>query len=178
MTNNLTDGDSLTLTRVLPALRREARLSQVQLAELAGVARSAVSGIERGATRPKADTLRLLADGLATDGTGVHHPDQAAAFYLRLMRAAGYIEAAPPSEPLRPRPVEDLTEEEVAEALTRLSQDRSLSAQFLAVAGNWQQMSVPAQRAVLNGFELARQFDEEIQAAEARDAARRRRQGS
>lgn len=92
MTKNLTAPDQSSVAAVLPVLRREVRLSQVELADLAGVARSAVSAIERGATRPKADTLRLLADGLATDGTGTRHADQATAFYMRLMRAAGYLD--------------------------------------------------------------------------------------
>lgn len=56
------------LAELLPLLRKGARLSQAELARLSTLSRETINLIERAATTPKADTLRLLASGLATDG--------------------------------------------------------------------------------------------------------------
>src|ERR1700749_1320164 len=54
---------------LLRKLRREARLTQEELAEAAGVSLRAVSYLERGVvTSPQKDTVRLLADALGLIG--------------------------------------------------------------------------------------------------------------
>lgn len=82
--------DAGSLPGALAELRKMYGLTQGQLADLAGVARTAISAIERGATRPKADTLRLIAEGLAKAGAQsgrISSPDH---FYIQLMDASGY----------------------------------------------------------------------------------------
>lgn len=167
------------LSAELVKARAEADVSQPKLAERSGVSRNTVSDIERLVTLPSAKILRKLADGLATYAPGRTDAELAAAYYDRLMRAAGYIEDALTEPPPKPRPVEDLTDEEVEEALTRISNDPRFSAEMLATAADWIDYPPSARKAVLNGFELARQMTEDIKAAERRDASRpRRRPGS
>jgi transcriptional regulator with XRE-family HTH domain len=95
------------LADVLRSVRREVRISQKELADVSGVGESTVKGIERGEPGAKPSTLRLLARGLATDGTGHIDPDRADRYYHRLMVAAGYD---PPDEPEQPagRTADDL----------------------------------------------------------------------
>jgi transcriptional regulator with XRE-family HTH domain len=78
-------------------------MSQVTLAKLAGVDRSTISEAETSVRVPKAPTLRLIADALATDGDGVRDPVRADESYRRLMVAAGYM---PTSEPSTPPPAD------------------------------------------------------------------------
>lgn len=50
--------------RALARARRDAGLSQVELAELSGTAQAVISRIERGAVSPSLDTLSKIAKGL------------------------------------------------------------------------------------------------------------------
>lgn len=52
--------DVTEVPRLLAAARREARLTQRELARRAGTAQSVVARIERGTTSPTVDTLRRL----------------------------------------------------------------------------------------------------------------------
>lgn len=52
----------------LRELRRQKNLSQAQLAKLAGVHSTHISRYERGLSRPTADTLKRVADGLGISG--------------------------------------------------------------------------------------------------------------
>lgn len=171
------------LSEVLPTLRNMVRLSQKGLAKASKVSEGTIRDIETGATVSKPSTLHKLAVALARDPL-VHGADDSRVevVYQRLMVAAGHLDApagAVEEPPARRRPVEDLTDEEVVEALTRISNDPRVGAEFLAAAENWQTMAPSAQRFILNGFALARQMDEDIKAAEQRDDARRqRRSGS
>ena len=79
-------------------------MSQVTLAKLAGVDRSTISEAETGARVPKAPTLRLIADALATDGDGERDLGRADDCYRRLMVAAGYMPTGEP--PTQPAPVD------------------------------------------------------------------------
>ena len=59
----------LSFAGLLRQLRREARLTQEELAEAAGISPRAVSDLERAINRTaRKDTARLLADGLDLDG--------------------------------------------------------------------------------------------------------------
>lgn len=81
------------LSAELIACRSEARrVSQDDLALLAGVNRNTISDIERQLTLPKAPTLRKIARGLATYAPGRTDEELATEYYDRLMRAAGYLE--------------------------------------------------------------------------------------
>lgn len=83
-----------TLAAELAALRRRARMSQKTLATIAGIDRNTISEAETGARVPKVPTLRLIADGLATDGEDERDSDRADDNYRRLMIAAGYMPTA------------------------------------------------------------------------------------
>src|SRR5262245_36684738 len=69
-------------------------MSQAALAETSQVSPATIKLIERGMSQPKPDTLRRLAQGLATDGNGVLSEAERDLNYTRLMVAAGY---APPT---------------------------------------------------------------------------------
>jgi transcriptional regulator with XRE-family HTH domain len=59
----------VTFAGVLRRLRTEARLTQEELAEAAGLSPRSVSDLERGiASTPRRDTVRLLADALRLTG--------------------------------------------------------------------------------------------------------------
>jgi hypothetical protein len=99
------------------------------------------------------------------------------AYYDRLMRAAGYVkgDAAPSGPtPYPNRPVEDLTDEEVEEALERYSDDPQAAVAFLSTVKRWQDMSPSARRFVLFSLEEARRMDEEIGQSKRIDRQRRR----
>ncbi len=88
------------LSGALRSLRKRQRISQSALASLSGVSRTTITNIEAGldpmtnqAPSPRADTLRALARGLATDGHGGRHDDLETTFYADLMDAAGYLPA-------------------------------------------------------------------------------------
>lgn len=87
-----------SLADTLASLRKTARISQDALAEVAGVARGTIKGIEKGKTGQHPKTLALIADGLATDGAGVRNEEQSRLYYSRLMVAAGYCPRAPVGE--------------------------------------------------------------------------------
>jgi transcriptional regulator with XRE-family HTH domain len=87
----------------LAAIRAEARLSQELLGKLAKLSRNSVGSIEREEWQPKPATLRALALAAATDGAGHRDETKAAAYYDRLMRAAGYLEDAPADATARSR---------------------------------------------------------------------------
>lgn len=100
---NLTNAERLA--GELKSVRRDARITQQELADTSGVSRTTIKAIERGDQVPKAETLRLIADGAATDGAGERDAGRGATFYDRLMRAAGYTRAPaapapqPPADP-------------------------------------------------------------------------------
>lgn len=138
------------LAALLPSLRKSARVSQLELSRLAGLSRETINLIERAATNAKAETLRQIADGLATNGDGEQDAGKAAEYYQRLMLAAGHIDAGSSEvKPVKPRSVEDLTDEEVEEALAKISKDPEFTAEFMAVAEDWSEMSTSAQRAAV-----------------------------
>jgi predicted ATPase/DNA-binding XRE family transcriptional regulator len=63
-------GESTAFGTLLRRYRREARLTQEQLAERAGVSARAITALERGVNRaPHRETFRLLADALTLDAT-------------------------------------------------------------------------------------------------------------
>lgn len=84
---------------LLAQLRGRAGLSRRDLAELARISDGTIKLIEYGATeQPSPDTLRRIADGLATNrATARVDADSAAELYGELMAAAGYaVTATPP----------------------------------------------------------------------------------
>lgn len=149
MTKYLAVPDSSALTVLLPRLRDRARLSQKRLGELAGVARSAVAAIEQGKTRPKADTLRLIAIGLATDEGGHNDPELTTGYYAQLMQAAGYTDPATPS-PVEVRPTAELTDAEIETALNRYFEDGDAAISFMGTIRRWQQLPRAAKLAILD----------------------------
>lgn len=88
------------LAQWLIRLRRNARLSQRNLAELAEVSLATIRDIELGKQRrPRPDTLRLLARGVATDVAGEVGDKALRRAYRILASAAGYAEMAFGREP-------------------------------------------------------------------------------
>jgi hypothetical protein len=73
-------------------------MSQETLRDLSGVGTTTIKDAEKNAQIPKADTLKLLADGLATYAPGRKDTELAATYYSRLMKAAGYLEDPPGGE--------------------------------------------------------------------------------
>jgi transcriptional regulator with XRE-family HTH domain len=63
------DAADVSFGRLLRALRRDAGLSQRQLAERIGTTQSAIARLEAGRTEPKIATLTRLADALGCDLT-------------------------------------------------------------------------------------------------------------
>lgn len=82
------------LADVLSALRDKGGFSRKDLAELSGVSDGTIKNIEYGKQHPKPETLRLLADGLATNRLRAtkdrQHADE---LFASLMAAAGYLPA-------------------------------------------------------------------------------------
>lgn len=169
------------LSEELVSLRGLVRLSQRSLARASGVSEGTIRDIESGSTVSKPSTLRKLAVTLASDPLSPS-PDagRVESVYQRLLRAAGYLEdAKAESDAERRRPVEDLTDEEVGEALRRWFDIHKVPVALLSTVENWEDLAPPAQRFLLNQFEEARRIDEDIKAAQQRDAARpSRRPGS
>jgi transcriptional regulator with XRE-family HTH domain len=97
---------------LLKRLRKQARLSQRALADLGDVSQEVVARIERGfdpktggPVRPRPDTLRGIAKGLATSGDGTVDPVAERRIYRELFSTAGYElpgEEPLPSPPTRP----------------------------------------------------------------------------
>lgn len=87
------------LSTELKTLRREARITQQGLCDASGVGTTTIKDIEKAAIIPKPDTLRLLANGLATDGAGQRCESKAERYYNRLMFSAGHISALLPESP-------------------------------------------------------------------------------
>lgn len=174
------------LSVTLQRLRDKARVSQKELARITAtlgddrrVSEATIRAIESESTQAKATTLRKLADGLAFDPfAGEVNQARSDAFYAELQQAAGYQTGATTTPASKPRSVEDLTDEEVREALARMMNDPRVSAEFLSVAEDWTELAPSAQRFILNSFELARKMNEDIKAAQGRDAGRSRRSGS
>lgn len=90
------------LASLLKRLRQRQRVGQKELGDLAGLSRTLITNLERGADldgrppNPRPDTLRRLARGLSTDGEGTPHPEAEEAFYAELMAAAGYLPTVAP----------------------------------------------------------------------------------
>jgi transcriptional regulator with XRE-family HTH domain len=57
----------MTFGQMMISLRLDRGLSQEQLAEVSGVSVRTISNLERGATRPRRDTVRALVSGLGLD---------------------------------------------------------------------------------------------------------------
>jgi transcriptional regulator with XRE-family HTH domain len=82
----------------LAKIREERRkMTQKELASLSGVSDSTIKLIEAGKSTTKHSTLRLLAQGLATDLDGRIDYPLAEAFYARLMDAWGALPKTRPS---------------------------------------------------------------------------------
>jgi transcriptional regulator with XRE-family HTH domain len=82
----------------LAKIREERRkMTQKELASLSGVSDSTIKLIESGKTTTKHSTLRLLAQGLATDLDGQIDYPLAEAFYARLMDAWGALPKTRPA---------------------------------------------------------------------------------
>lgn len=76
----------------LREIRKRAGLTRKALAALAGVSDGTIRLIEAGVSQPKAETLRLLAKGLATSRlTDEVDTEQHEALYRRLLDAAGLL---------------------------------------------------------------------------------------
>lgn len=140
--------------RELGTIRNEARLSQGELARLAGISRNSVGSIEREEWRPKAPTLRLLANGAATDGAGQRDPQKADVYYDRLMRAAGYLDDRP-STTTETYPVDELTDDEVTAELERRIGNREVAVSLLAAANNWKNLDPRSKRVILENVRFA-----------------------
>jgi transcriptional regulator with XRE-family HTH domain len=90
------EGERGTLAAALVALRTGAGLSQRGLAEVTGVSQGTIRDIETGKQRkPRWDTLRMLADGVALGQQGVSGDRLAGAAYRTLLEAAGHPESDP-----------------------------------------------------------------------------------
>jgi transcriptional regulator with XRE-family HTH domain len=76
---------------LLQQLRVAARMSRDQLAEAGGLSVGPIKRIETEGHIPKAFTLKLIAEGLATYAPGRRDDELAAHYYQRLMLAAGYV---------------------------------------------------------------------------------------
>lgn len=75
----------------LAQLRRQIRMSQVELSRLSGVSRETVSTTERGVYRPRPETVELLARGLATSVDGDFDATRFSEYHVALFKAAGYL---------------------------------------------------------------------------------------
>ncbi|MFN8525155.1 MAG: helix-turn-helix transcriptional regulator [Chloroflexota bacterium] len=123
----------------LAALRKEVRLSQVELAKLSGVSPRTVGLIEADATTPRADTLRRLADGLATSGAGKLDRAAAAEYFGRLAQAAGFA----------PIDVATLTDDQVEAYLEELAGGPDVGINLLNLAKSWRDIDPGSKRLVL-----------------------------
>lgn len=149
-------------------------MTRAELAAAAGISLGPIKQAETEGHVPKAPTLRAIARGLATYGGGRRDDDLADDYYRQLMGAAE-LSAEPPLEPpSKSRPVEDLTDEEVEEALTNISQDAELSAAFLAVAEDWTDLPTSSRRMVLSTLRAAVERDEKIKTNARRISAEQR----
>jgi transcriptional regulator with XRE-family HTH domain len=70
-------------------LRHRAELTQTQLAAAAGMAASAVSGVERGFIRPSVQRARALADALGVRVEDVEELQEAVEYHTRRGRVDG-----------------------------------------------------------------------------------------
>lgn len=87
------------LAAELKTIRREARITQAALSVISGVGTTRIKDIERAGPLPKPETLRLLANGAATDGAGSRDDAKAQGYYDRMARAAGYVATEQVGEP-------------------------------------------------------------------------------
>jgi transcriptional regulator with XRE-family HTH domain len=165
-----------TLSQVALELRERTRLSQRKFAAAAGVGKNTITNIESGKPGTTPATLRLIAEAAVREVAGEHASDSVERTYSRLMRLAGFISEPAVEAPAKPRPVEDLEDEEVIEEITRRTSDPELSAAFLAVADDWTTMSPSSKRMVLFALREAVRRDEETQANDARIREMQRRQ--
>jgi transcriptional regulator with XRE-family HTH domain len=77
------------MATTLRRLRHRAELTQTQLAATAGMAASAVSGIERGYIRPSVRRARALADALGVRVADVEELLEAVQYHTRRGRVDG-----------------------------------------------------------------------------------------
>lgn len=83
----------------LKTIQKQTRMGLRELARLSGISANTISNLKRGADprtgktpMPRPDTIRRLAEGLATDPLEDRvNQTRADAFYRRLMSAAGYF---------------------------------------------------------------------------------------
>ena len=62
--SDLYPGDGMTLGEKVKFYRKRANLTQIQLAELAGVSRSVISNLERGRSIPPIDKMIIISNVL------------------------------------------------------------------------------------------------------------------
>jgi transcriptional regulator with XRE-family HTH domain len=101
------------LARLVRRLRLERNLSKNKLAQRGGIGTSTLNQLERVLDggplvgMPSPDTLRGIARGLATNGTGARNCDEMRAIYSDLMQEIGYCDAPPANVVTLPRVVLD-----------------------------------------------------------------------
>lgn len=149
------------LAELLKALRTDSRMSREQLAEAGELSVGPIKRIETEGHVPKAPTLQLIANGLATYAPGRRDDELAAAYYDRLMRAAGYM-TGPATAPLEPsRSVDNLTDEEVVDELERHFGSREVAVSMWAAGKNWRNLKPQSQRLILETVRYASGEDDE-----------------
>lgn len=132
-----------TVGDALRALRRERRIkSQQELAELSGVSQSTIKLIEAGQSEPKPSTLRMLAQGLASDFDGQVDATALEAIYARLVKAAGIWPQAPESGE------QDMTREEWLEQTARRLGRADLAVAMSTVAWDYDRIPKAHQRVI------------------------------
>lgn len=165
---------------VLATWMNKRGLNPTDMARMAEISRATVYVVLDSRSKQPV-TMRQLARGLARTSVGSDVIDLAIEQEASrdLLTAAGYgsliLEVStsverldigqglPEEPPPKPRPVEDLSDEEVVEALTAISQDPELSAAFLAVADNWQSLPPESQAMLLGTLRAAGERHEKIQ---------------
>jgi transcriptional regulator with XRE-family HTH domain len=148
----VTEEQHSALGEELRRVRADARIrSQEELAKLSGVSRQTIKLAELGRSRPKADTLLLLARGAATDTAGEVHEDLMDAYFRRLMRAAGYLTDEDDRSGDAPRP---LTYAELRRELIRLTGRRDVTFAFADVFSNYKKLG-PAHQQALEAAAMA-----------------------
>jgi transcriptional regulator with XRE-family HTH domain len=165
----LVDQRLLELGSLVRAQRNRRRLSRKDLASLSGVGASTIQLIENGGTRPKVDTLLLLARGLATDDDGNVNQLVLDELYSTFMSTAGYQPQEAETEG-EPKP---LTWADLRRELIRLTGRRDVTFAFADVFSNYRSLT-PAHQQALEAAAMAAL--ESLRLQEEAAQARRERQ--